>query len=263
MHGFALGGDYGLGVIRSELRYGTTPLRVLGHKGGGFGFGSVFSYCPEAQLAWAVFFNRSSGGYAIGESLLDGELANRYGSRRPRVESDQLAPIDLTTPQLHGFVGNYISRNATADITLEGGALVKREGGAISKVGFISPDDAFIVDSDREVVSYRFYPAKAAEPAHLECSVGEDSLDLNRAPDDPPGPDRAEWNRYLGNYVIDQWGTPSLSVTIQRLNGYLTLNGVRLIAEPNRGLFFTADGEAVDFRGGEATWKSLKLRRQS
>jgi hypothetical protein len=50
MHGFALGGDYSLGVIRSEVRYGTTPLRLLSHKGGGFGFGSVFVYCPEARL---------------------------------------------------------------------------------------------------------------------------------------------------------------------------------------------------------------------
>jgi CubicO group peptidase (beta-lactamase class C family) len=61
MHGFALGGDYSLGVIRSEVRYGSTPLRLLSHKGGGFGFGSVFVYCPEARLAWAALFNRPTG----------------------------------------------------------------------------------------------------------------------------------------------------------------------------------------------------------
>jgi CubicO group peptidase (beta-lactamase class C family) len=262
MHGFALGGDYGLGVIRSEVRYGTTPLRIFGHKGGGFGFGSVFVYCPEARLAWAVFFNRSSGGYGLGENLVDGELAHRYGPRRPRLEAGQLAPIELTPLQLHQFIGNYIARNTSADITRESGALVKHENDLASNMSFTSPTEAFIVDSDREIVSYRYYPASTKEPAHLECSIGEDSLDFNHGPDDPAGPDKAEWDRYLGKYVVDQWGIASLDVTIQRLNGYLALNGIRLIVESNPGLFFTADGEAVDFRGNDFTWKNLRLVRQ-
>ena len=263
MHGFALGGDYSLGVIRSEVRYGTTALRLLSHKGGGFGFGSVFVYCPEAGLAWAVLFNRPTGAcYGLGENLLDGELANRYGPRRPRLEPDQLAPIDLTPLQLKKFVGNYAARNSTANMTLKGGALVKQENDLESTVSFTSPTDAFIVGSDREIVGYRHYPAKPEEPAHLECSVGENSLDFNHGPDDLPGPNSAEWTRYLGTYAVDQWGVPALDITIQRSNGYLTLNGTRLILEIEPGLFFTADGEAVDFRGGAATWKNLKLARR-
>jgi CubicO group peptidase (beta-lactamase class C family) len=263
MHGFALGGDYSLGVIRSEVRYGTTGLRLLSHKGGGFGFGSVFVYCPEAGLAWAVLFNRPTGAcYELGENLLDGELSNRYGPRRPRLEPDQLAPIDLTPLQIKKFVGNYVARNSTANMTLKGGALVKQESDLESKVSFTSPTDAFIVGSDREIVGYRYYPAKPEEPAHLECSVGENSLDFNHGPDDPPGPNSPEWTRYLGTYAVDQWGVPALDVTIQRSNGYLTLNGTRLILEIEPGLFFSADGEAVDFRGGEATWKNLKLLRR-
>jgi hypothetical protein len=62
--------------------------------------------------------------------------------------------------------------------------------------------------------------------------------------------------------VIDQWGVPSLDITIERLNGYLTLNGTRLILETDRGLLFTAAGEVVDFRRGEATWKNLRLVRR-
>lgn len=58
MHGFAYGGDYGLGVMRSELRHGSTPVRLLHHRGGGFGFGCDFVYCPQAGIAWATLFNR-------------------------------------------------------------------------------------------------------------------------------------------------------------------------------------------------------------
>jgi hypothetical protein len=129
-------------------------------------------------------------------------------------------------------------------------------------VCFTSPTDAFIVGSDQEIANYRYYPSNTEEPAHLECSVGEDSLDFNHGPDDPPGPNKAEWTHYLGRYVIDQWGVPAWDITIQRQNGYLTLNGTRLILETDRGLFFTADGEVVDFRRNEATWKNLRLARR-
>jgi len=88
-----------------------------------------------------------------------------------------------------------------------------------------------------------------------------DSLDFNSGPDDPPGPDKAEWTRYVGRYAVYQWGVALLDVAIQRLNGYLTLNRTRLILETEQGLFFTADGEAVHFRRDEATWRSLKLVR--
>ena len=82
MHGFSLGGDYGLGVIRTELRYGNSPIRVLNHRGGGFGFGCVFSYCPQAQLAWAAMFNRPTAApYQFGAGLLDALLTRRYGAR--------------------------------------------------------------------------------------------------------------------------------------------------------------------------------------
>lgn len=48
---------------------------------------------------------------------------------------------------------------------------------------------------------------------------------------------------------------------VHRKNGYLYLDQVRLIAEPEAGLFFTADGEAVDFRGSEPTWRNIRLQR--
>jgi CubicO group peptidase (beta-lactamase class C family) len=263
MHGFALGGDYSLGVIRSDVRYGTTSLRLLSHKGGGFGFGSVFVYCPEARMAWAVLFNRAAGAcYELGENLLDGELANRYGPRAPLLEPERMAAIDPTPRQLHQFVGNYVSRNTTADMTLQGDALIKQENDVASNVGFTSPTDVFIVGADREIAAYRYYPATTEEPAHLECSIGEDSLDFNRGPDDVSGPNKTDWDRYMGKYYIEQWGIPSLDVTIDRSNGYLILNGIRLIVETDRGLFFTVDGEAVDFRNGKATWKNLRLARR-
>ena len=58
MHGFGLGGDYSLGTIREERPYGSTPVRLLSHRGGGFGFGCEFAYCPQAEIGCAALFNR-------------------------------------------------------------------------------------------------------------------------------------------------------------------------------------------------------------
>jgi len=261
MHGFALGGDYGLGVIRSEVQYGQKALRLLGHKGGGFGFGSVFSYCPEARLAWAAFFNRPAG-YRLGNNLLKGILTAKYGERVPRLRSEELAPIQLTERQLRALAGNYIGRNANTTLSLNGGSLVKQEDGVPSTLQFTSPTDAFFRNEEHDIAHYRFYPATDKAPLHVECSETEKDLDWNGRHDDPPGPNKLEWRRYLGKYVIYQWGVRALDVTIDLQDGYLCLNDTRLIREFYPGLFFTSDGEAVDFRGREATWKNVRLVRQ-
>jgi hypothetical protein len=262
MHGFALGGDYGLGIIRSEVQYGQMPLRLLGHKGGGFGFGSVFDYCPESQLAWAAFFNRPVGAcYRLGDNLLKGILTAKYGERKPRLQSEDLAPIQLTERQLRPLAGNYISRNSDATFTLRGLSLFKQEDGGQSTLQFTSPTDAFFVNEEQEVVRYRFYPATDKAPLHLECSETEKDLDWNSGPGDLPGPNKPEWRSLLGKYVIYQWGVRALNVTVDVQNGYLCLNDTRLIEEVTPGLFFTSDGEAVDFRKQQATWKNLRLVR--
>jgi CubicO group peptidase (beta-lactamase class C family) len=262
MHGFSLGGDYGLGIIRTELRYGDTPIRMLGHKGGGFGFGCVCNYCPEAQLAWVALFNRpTSVPYQFGAELIDGLLVRQFGSRKPRMPSADVADIQLTAAGLQRFVGSYVGRSSQAQIAAGAGGLELRAGNAISKLHFVSPADLFIVDADGETVFYRYFPETQAEAAHLECAIGENSLDYNDGPADLPGSDAREWDEWLGRYEIDLWGKPTESVTIHRKNGYLYLNEHRLIIEPARGLFFTADGEALDFRSKAATWRNIRMRR--
>jgi hypothetical protein len=128
-------------------------------------------------------------------------------------------------------------------------------------LSFISPVDLFIVDDDGETVIYRYHPKSQSEPAHLECSIGENSLDYNEGPADLKGPDLPAWEAYVGHYEIDLWGKPSDSVAIHRKNGYLYINERRLILETEPGLFFTADGEALDLRSATPTWRNIRLRR--
>lgn len=261
MHSFSLGGDYGMGVIRTELRYGDTPIRMLNHKGGGFGFGCVCNYCPEAGVGWMAMFNRPTvAAYQFGAGLLDSLLARRYGVRRARLPVQDLSPIEMEPSQLAQFTGSYIGRDFYGEIKLENGALGIRAASAFTLLQFTSPVDLFVAGPQGEAVIYRYFPAIQSEPAHLECAMGENSLDYNDGPDDPAGPNSAAWDAIMGQYHIDQWGKPAQQVIVHRKNGYLYLNDWRLIEfEPN--LFFAADGEAADFRSAEPTWRNIRLLR--
>lgn len=264
MHGFGLGGDYGLGVIRAELRHGQTPLRMYSHQGGGFGFGCVFAYCPEADLAWTAMFNRPvSAPYRFGRRLLDGALSLRFGARQPRLSARDIAPIRPTAALQRQLIGSYVGRNVKADIRLQPDGLVfDGEGNQThGPLLAVSPDDFLVPAADGELAAYRFHAATSDLPAHLECFEGEASLDFNEGPEDPEGPDAGHWKRFEGRYRIFQWGRPALDVKVERRRGYLYINGIRLVVETERGLFFASDGEAVDFRLETPTWRSLRLQR--
>jgi hypothetical protein len=69
------------------------------------------------------------------------------------------------------------------------------------------------------------------------------------------------WKEYLGRYQMMVWGQQSQVLTVQIKNGYLYLDTRRLIVETHKGLFFSADGEALDFRRRRATWLNIPLDR--
>jgi CubicO group peptidase (beta-lactamase class C family) len=260
MHSFSSGGSYSLGVGRAELRYGDTALRMLNHNGGGFGFGCVCNYCPQAQLAWVALFNRQAdSGYGIGSELAQALLTRRYGTRRPRMPASDLAPIDLQSAQLESFVGRYSGRLFSGELKLQDGKLGMQVGPVFTAQQFISPVDLFIVGPDGEAVTSRYFPGTAEETARLECAIADSSLDYNDGPHDAPGPNKPEWDRYLGNYQLHTWGQPSQTLKVHRKNGYLYLEETRMMLETEPGLFFTTDGEAVDFRHPEPTWRNIRL----
>jgi hypothetical protein len=116
-------------------------------------------------------------------------------------------------------------------------------------------------DPARDAVAMRYFPARAGMPPHLESALGDGNLDYNDGPDDAPGPDKKEWDKYVGRYWVDVWGKPTRQVSVLRKNGYLYLDAVRMVVESSRGLFFMSDGEAVDFRKNPPTWRNIPLRR--
>jgi CubicO group peptidase (beta-lactamase class C family) len=264
MHSFSQGGSYGLGIAGGELRFGDTDISMLNHSGGGFGFGCVFRFYPQAKLAWVALFNRPVGAaYQFGSSLTDEILTRRYGKHKARVLLEDQTVIELPQEQLQQFVGNWIGRGFTSDIKVENGGLSARFGKRAVPVRFASPVELLVPGSgpSDDGIRLRYFPPHDGEIAHLESVLGDSNLDYNDGPNDPAGPDKKEWHPFVGDYVIDMWGKPSEQVKIHRKNGYLYVDEIRLVVELEPGLFFTSDGEAVDFRQAEPTWENIRMRR--
>jgi hypothetical protein len=76
--------------------------------------------------------------------------------------------------------------------------------------------------------------------SNLSCNF------LNDSPNDPPGPDRPEWERYVGEYESVYHGQRLYTALVQRRNGYLYW-GDQKLTEHAPGLFFMFDGWEVNF----------------
>ena len=264
MHRFAKPGAYALGVAGGKLRFGVTDVQMLMHNGGGCGFGCVMRFYPQAKLGVAVMFNAEAGGaYRWGARLVDEILTQRYGKQTARIRFDAMKPAEIPIEEKRKFVGYWIGRGPTLDVKLEGDALSVRYNGAERAARLTSAVDLVIANdrADGDAIQLRYFPARDGAPAHMESLLGDDHFDYNDGPYDSLGPDKPEWSAYLGEYSVHTWGKAAFNVRIARNDGYLYLNKTRLVLEAERGLFFTSDGEAVDFRAGVPTWGNVPLQR--
>lgn len=267
MHSFRYAGHpYGLGVMRERFKFGDTLIDEFNHNGGGFGFVSVFSYYPEQGLAWAGFFNKpAAGGYEAFNDSLCGEVLERaYAKKQPVQSARQLATVELAKEAQQNFLGNYLGRGGELfEIKFVDGALGMRLEDRFQKLSFTSPVDAFLTDPSGEVAALHLEAANALRPKFLRCPGGPSfgDLDYNDGPGDAHGPDKKEWQRYVGDYHMLEWGKSLVTLKIYIKNGYVYIDERKLIVEHEPGLFFSADGEALDFRREQPTWFSIPLQR--
>ncbi|MFC4312833.1 serine hydrolase domain-containing protein [Steroidobacter flavus] len=263
MHSFPFGGAYSLGVAGWKLRFGATNLPTFHHNGGGCGFGSVFRFYPEQGVGLAVLFNRGVGlAYGWGGALVDKILTRMYGAPQPSVRIEDFPAAVVSTETLGKYVGNWIGRETSGDFRIKEGGLFLKLGREEPRTRVLSSSEiAMSAGPNGNATHMTYFPATEGSTAHIETAFSFTHLDYNDGPNDAPGPNKAEWRAYEGKYWLHFWGKPAYEVIAHRQNGYLYLNGVRLVDELQPGLFFSSDGEAVDFRSDRPTWRSVPLRR--
>ncbi|HTE39929.1 MAG TPA: serine hydrolase domain-containing protein [Steroidobacteraceae bacterium] len=262
MHTFALPGAWSLGVAGGKLRFGDTDVQMFTHNGSGVGFGSVFRFYPQAKLGWAALFTASTGGgYGWGAALTDEVLTRRYGKPTARIRVEDFSAASPPTSELQKFEGTWMGRGTNATFKIDGDALVVKRGQSEAKVKVISPIDIVLPPEGpgRNATQLRYFQGRSGAMPHLLSLLGDGHLDYNDGPNDLLGPDRSEWDGFIGDYRTERWGKLEYEIKIYRKNGYLYGNEFRFIIEHKPGLFFTSDGEAVDFRGPIATWRSIPL----
>jgi CubicO group peptidase (beta-lactamase class C family) len=263
MHSFPFGGAYSFGVAGWKLRFGDTDLWTLHHNGGGCGFGSVFRFYPEQGVGLGVLFNRGVGAaYGWGESLVDKILTRLHGAQQPRVHIEDFPAASVSTETLGKYVGNWVGREYASDFRIKEGALFIKNGKEELRARVLSSSEiAMTAGPNGNATRMTYFPAAGGSTAHIETAFSFTHLDYNDGPNDAPGPNKAQWRAYEGKYWLHFWSRPVHEVIVHRQNGYLYLNGLRLVDELEPGLFFTSDGEAVDFRSHRPTWRSVPLRR--
>lgn len=264
MHSFPFGGAYGLGVTGWQLRFGKTDLWTLHHNGGGCGYGCVFRFYPEENIGLGVLFNRAtSAPYKWGEALVDQIIAKRHGLMQPRIRVEDFPEAKLKPEAVAAFVGNWIGTESATNFKIKEGQLISSRNSAEIGVRTSSSNEIVIParGPNGNALPLSYFPATDRTTAHFESAFSFGHLDYNDGPNDAPGPNKKEWDTFLGTYWVDVWGKRAYDVVVHRQNGYLYLNEVRLVHELEPGLFFTGDGEAVDFRGHQPTWRSVPLRR--
>jgi CubicO group peptidase (beta-lactamase class C family) len=255
---------YGLGLVREV----TANTFSLYHEGGGRGFQSLMMIYPELGYGVVLLTNRD--GHALtgqpGRAIINGPLIERQGPS-PVAEPDtaRMRRLEPDEPRITSILGRYGDDNGY-ELRFENDILGIR----------VNPENFLpltFYDDGGELVGFfgnfselRFLPAQGEQVASLMVvnrrlsNANVNYLAFNGSADEPPGPDKPEWRGYLGEYEIMWQGEPDRLVNVVLNNGYLYFAGRRCV-EHEPGLFFTNDGEAIDFRTDPPTAANLTLRK--
>jgi CubicO group peptidase (beta-lactamase class C family) len=261
---------YCLGLLRDSVSHSYN----LYHSGGGYGFTSDMVMYPELRLGVIDLCNSMDNeftGYAV-RYYIDGCVTAQEGATPvDDAGTRRMTRLDVEDPRVQAALGVYgDSRGGTRSIEQSEGKITIR----------LSPEemnlDLQFYDDNGELVGLfglfseaRFlqpYYGKRGSLVQVDRRLGSgpcfNIYDFNYAFDEPPGPDKPEWSQYLGEYVVLKYGVPyKYTGNVSVRNGHLFYNECRC-TEHEPGLFFSYDGDALDFRSEPPTFAGIVLHRK-
>jgi CubicO group peptidase (beta-lactamase class C family) len=249
---------YGLGVNSRPYHGGT----LLFHGGGGYGYSTDQRWVPEYKVGVATLTNGEGGDDFVAD-LADLVLQEMIRSKRGTLPPDRPLPWTrepIVTPsrdELRRLEGSYLVGAQVTAFRLEGDRLHVVRGKRAEPLDAHSPTRLsrgpnlyeFLLD-DRGRVREVLNPG----------DNGVSFLLPNDTPDDPQGPGRPEWGHFVGIYRTLAYGRDD-EVRLALKNGYLYWDGRLKLIEDRPGLFFTADGDSVQFSEGAVDFANRHYRR--
>lgn len=253
---------YALGVERTR----TGGLLRLGHSGGGFGFLCDMYWWPDLDVGITLLTNSTSHSQqqryvnAIAERIAETKKVPKVAREKSAEEMPE--ECEVQAQAVERFVAHYVAGNGEElEIRLEGckPILNLNRSGKSEKLHFYSQTRAYTQHKARIGLDLRFFLDSNGTVTHVENSNGF-RFSYNDSPRDLPGPYSVEWDDYIGEYEILQFGKRRRTSTVHVHNGYLYLDRLKL--SPHLpGLFFTPVGEALDFRNVTPTIGNIPLHR--
>ncbi len=160
---------------------------------------------------------------------------------RPPTLPEPDAPFDVAHRQ-----GRYAGAlHQTLEFTVRDGRFGRMDGDGFEPLVFVDSDNAVGQLTNER---YRFMPANAegsiAPPYIVRVRDGE-SWSYNDGPADARGPDRAEWEKLLGDYALVTRDGLTARVPVTIRNGHLYIASQRI--SEDRTFLFTPRGEHVEF----------------
>jgi CubicO group peptidase (beta-lactamase class C family) len=255
---------YGQGLFVGYYHLGGEDVRWLGHGGGGFGFRCQMKWLPELGYGVIVMTNSQ-----------DHDNVNEN-----EVEEILLKIIELVTGKKDQGPSEWLARHMpsrTVDSSYLPSGLEGRFNGTNDDMLFLIKDGQFGYASGNAFVpvtpvsedsylsrryAYRFIRDGEGRVVSVVRPYDGAVWVMGSPRNEAAGPGKRAWNEYTGTYVRKRFGVSEKFYIVSVKNGWLHFEGSGqdfLLAEHLPGLFFTPDGEAVDFRSSPATFRNIKL----
>jgi len=244
----------GMGIGVRWFKYGGELF--LSFFGDGPGYLSLHQLFPRLGVGWVMSCNQSVNAFQvlsraaqrIEEYMVKAKLGALPADLNVSDQLPQRSPVSLDASTLDRLSGRYVSRMTDIHLKHQDGKLSFQWQGepnqltALSDTEFAStttPLIKFSLDESGRPLTVKILPKNGYTTV----------LDYDGGPSDPEGPNKPEWSKHLGYYMYD-YGVLCWYYAVRVVDGHLFLvtgrDGFRLL-EHEPGLFFTADGQNVQF----------------
>ena len=256
---------YGLGIVSGALRSGT----LLSHAGAGAGYRTYHMWTPEYKLGVVVLMNSESGDpQRIALGVFRQMIEAKYGpdSRTGSAKFTDKPIITVDTKLLQRLAGTYqLREELLLPFKVKEDGLYVVYGTNEGRLNAHSPTEFSFRGS-----KFTFILDEKGRPKGVQVisSAGYDSnvefLPFNDNPDEEAGPNKKEWQDFVGKYSLEADGD-TFNVSVMIKNGYLYLDrsGGLKLTEYKPGIFFTPDGEALIFQGARMSLYNYGYTKKS
>jgi CubicO group peptidase (beta-lactamase class C family) len=255
---------YGMGLWVGYYHLGGQDVRWLAHGGGGFGFRCQMKWLPDLGYGVVVLTNAQDHDN-VNEGLAEDvllKIVELLTGKKDLGPSDWLArhtPARTADPAWVPIelAGRYCGTNDDMSFLVKGGTFGYASGNSFVP---ITPVSRYEYATKRYL--YRFVCDAGGKPVSVVRPYDGTVWTLGSGGDEKKGPEKREWASYVGTYVRKRFGLGEKFYNVSLRNGWLHFQGdgqdFRL-SEHVPGLFFTPDGEAVNLRGPEFTFRNIRL----